>query len=111
MMNFTDLETFYEVARRGGFSQAASAMRTAQSAMSRRVARLEHQLGVKLFERHGRGVRLTADGQALMARAEALISELGAIGNDIRGPFRRAHRHDDCRLHAQQRANSRAFCC
>lgn len=84
-MNFADLETFYEVARRGGFSQAAAAMRTAQSALSRRVARLEHQLGMKLFERHGRGVRLTADGQALMARAENLIHELSAIGNDIRG--------------------------
>lgn len=84
-MNFADLETFYEVARRGGFSQAASALRTAQSALSRRVARLEHQLGVKLFERHGRGVRLTADGQALMTRAEGLINELGAIASDIRG--------------------------
>lgn len=84
-MNFADLETFYEVARRGGFSQAASALRTAQSALSRRVARLEHQLGMRLFERHGRGVRLTPDGEVLMARAEGLINELAAIGDDIRG--------------------------
>lgn len=84
-MNFADLEAFYEVARRGGFSPAAAALRIAQSALSRRVARLEHQLGVTLFDRHGRGVRLTADGAALMERAEGLMNELAAISDSIRG--------------------------
>jgi LysR family nitrogen assimilation transcriptional regulator len=80
-MNFGDLEAFCGVGRHQSFSKAAIAMRTAQSALSRRVARLEHQLGLKLFARHGRGIRLTASGQSLLRRADELMLELSAIEN------------------------------
>jgi LysR family nitrogen assimilation transcriptional regulator len=83
-MNFADLYAFYEVARHGGFSQASSVLRIAQSSLSRRVIRLEHQLGVDLFVRHGRGVRLTRDGEALAARAEDLMHQVKNIEIDIR---------------------------
>jgi LysR family nitrogen assimilation transcriptional regulator len=48
------------------------------------VIRLEHQLGVDLFVRHGRGVRLTRDGEALAARAEDLMHQVKNIEIDIR---------------------------
>ncbi|MGZ5939355.1 MAG: LysR family transcriptional regulator [Rhizomicrobium sp.] len=78
-MKFEDLEAFYEVARHQSFSKAAISLRTAQSALSRRVARLEHQFGLKLFNRNGRGVRITAEGQALLDRSDDLMLELEAI--------------------------------
>lgn len=82
-MDFQDLEAFVLVAQRGGFSQAATHRRIAQSALSRRVGRLEHQLSVKLFARHGRGVRLTEEGVALYNRAQGLVAELDAIEKDV----------------------------
>lgn len=82
-MKFEDLDAFVRVARQGGFSRAATQMRIAQSALSRRVTRLEHGLGVKLLARHGRGVRLTEHGVALLERATGLMNELESIEDDI----------------------------
>jgi LysR family nitrogen assimilation transcriptional regulator len=82
-MEFQDLHAFFHVATQGGFSQAGLRLRVAQSALSRRVARLEHQLGVKLLSRHGRGVRLTEEGAALLDRAEGLMLELTQIERDV----------------------------
>lgn len=82
-MDFRDLEAFVAVARREHFSRAAAQLRVAQSALSRRVDRLEHLLGTKLLERRGRGVRLTDAGRVLLTRSEALIRELSAVEADI----------------------------
>lgn len=82
-MKFEDLDAFVRVARQGGFSRAAAQMRIAQSALSRRVTRLEHQLGVELLTRHGRGVRLTEHGVALVDRATGLMNELDSIEQDL----------------------------
>lgn len=82
-MNFEDLDAFVRVAQQRGFSRAAAQMRVAQSALSRRVTRLEHQLGVQLLLRHGRGVELTEHGTALLERAAGLMEELKAIRTDL----------------------------
>ncbi len=82
-MKFEDLDAFVRVARQGGFSRAAAQMRIAQSALSRRVTRLEHELGVQLLARHGRGVRLTEHGVALLDRAKGLMTELDSIEQDL----------------------------
>lgn len=82
-MKFEDLEAFVHVAQQQGFSRAASQMRVAQSALSRRVTRLEHQLGVQLLWRHGRGVQLTEHGTALLERASGLMAELKSIRSDL----------------------------
>lgn len=78
-MKFEDLEAFLDVAELGGFSRAAAHRRVAQSALSRRVARLEHQLGVQLFERRARGVLLTEHGVVLLERARDLVRQLDVI--------------------------------
>ena len=58
------LAAFESVARLGSFSAAASELSLTQSAVSRQVAQLEDQLGVRLFERNGRGVFLTPEGRS-----------------------------------------------
>lgn len=82
-MDFQDLHAFFHVARQESFSRAAAQLRLAQSALSRRVLRLEHQLGTKLLQRHARGVGLTDAGALLFARAEDLMRDLARIESDI----------------------------
>lgn len=82
-MDFQDLYAFYHVASEGSFSKAGMRLRVAQSALSRRVARLEHVLGVTLLQRHGRGVRTTEQGATLFDRATHLMHELDQIESDI----------------------------
>ncbi len=82
-MDFQDLHAFFHVARQESFSRAAAELRLAQSALSRRVLRLEHQLGTELLLRHARGVRLTDAGALLFARAEDLMRELERLESDI----------------------------
>ncbi len=67
------LETFREVAMRGSFSGAAEALSFTQPAVSQHVARLEKQVGTRLFERDARGVRPTRAGHAMVRHAEALL--------------------------------------
>jgi LysR family transcriptional regulator, glycine cleavage system transcriptional activator len=68
------LETVCTVAREGSFSAAAAASGVTHGAISRRVSAVENWLGVALFERHGRGVRLTPDGQRFVGRVEQAFS-------------------------------------
>lgn len=65
------LDTACVAARHGSFSAAAAALGLTHGAVSRRVAAVETWLGTTLFERHGRGVRLTPDGQRFLSRMEA----------------------------------------
>ena len=82
-MNFQDLHAFFHVATEESFSKASVRLRIAQSALSRRVARLEQALGVSLLQRRGRGVSLTEHGLALVDRAKALMNELEQIERDV----------------------------
>jgi DNA-binding transcriptional LysR family regulator len=76
-MDSEALATFLTVHRRGGVSAAASALARTQSAISRRIALLEEELGAPLFERIGRGLRLSQAGQALLPHAEKVAAALG----------------------------------
>ena len=78
-MDFRDLEVFIAVGKLQSFSRAAAHLRCAQSALSRRVQRLEHLFGTPLLERHGRGVRLTETGLILLGKGEALRDQLRDI--------------------------------
>lgn len=82
-MNIEDLNAFVWVARSGGYSRAAAVYRVAQSALSRRVARLESELGLQLLERDGRGVRLTDQGNLLLARADSIFAEIDAVKREM----------------------------
>lgn len=74
MPGFRSLEVFYWIARLGGFSAAAERLNTTQPAVSQRIAGLEGELGVRLFDRTARGVALTAQGRALLDYAERMLA-------------------------------------
>ncbi|MFL6185130.1 MAG: LysR family transcriptional regulator, partial [Actinomycetes bacterium] len=77
------LQVLREVARRGSFSAAAQALAYSQSAVSQQIAVLEREAGARLVERHGRGIRLTDAGRALVRRAEAILAELAAADAEL----------------------------
>jgi DNA-binding transcriptional LysR family regulator len=95
-MNFTfrQLETFLYSVRLRSFNAAAVQLHTTQSAVSKRVAELEQQVGSPLLLRSARGLQPTQTGRRLLPLAEealALWSRIGrefAAGEELRGNFR-----------------------
>jgi len=83
MMDVKELRHFIQVARAGSVSRAAQELRLAQPALSRQIKKLEHELGVALFTRHGRGMRLSAAGSLLLERAEAISLLVQQTGEEI----------------------------
>jgi LysR family nitrogen assimilation transcriptional regulator len=77
------LRLFIHVAATGSFSRAATLAASTQSAVSKRIGALERQLGARLFERTGRGARLTPSGRRLLPRAEALTAELDRLAEFV----------------------------
>jgi DNA-binding transcriptional LysR family regulator len=73
MIDLRNIETFFWVATLGGFRLAAKKLNATQPAISQRIASLESDLGVRLFDRDVRGVKLTAKGQELLAHAERML--------------------------------------
>jgi len=70
------LRSFEATARLGGVGRAAEALHVTHGAISRQLRLLEEHLGVTLFEREGRGVRLTAAGTALQAACDGAFSQI-----------------------------------
>lgn len=67
---------FREVARQGGFSAAAGKLFVSQSAVSQTVKHLESQLGVPLFDRRGKRLSLTSEGELLYGYVDAALKTL-----------------------------------
>ena len=90
-MEIAALQAFVEVADRSSFSAAAEALFLTQPAVSKRVAQLEAELDVRLFDRIGRRISLTGAGTALLPRARRLINdarELKRLVSDLSGEVR-----------------------
>ena len=79
-MDLRHARTFVTVAELGTVSKAAVRLRTAQPALSRQISDLEHELGLKLFDRIGRRLRLTGEGEQLLNDCRALLNHASAIG-------------------------------
>ena len=77
-MNFdlSDLRAFVAAADLGSFRAAAEALAISQSALSRRIDKLEGALGVRLFERNTRHIALTTVGRGFLHKARHIIAEL-----------------------------------
>jgi DNA-binding transcriptional LysR family regulator len=75
-MDFLALADFNLVARHGGFGRAARETGRPKATLSRRVAELEAALGLRLFERGARVLKLTQEGRALYERTGALLAEI-----------------------------------
>lgn len=85
-MNIRFLETFVWVARLSSFSLAADKLGTTQASVSNRIATLERDLGVRLFERDLRNVSLTSHGQRALAQAEAIVRMVADFERSIADP-------------------------
>jgi DNA-binding transcriptional LysR family regulator len=79
-----NLLAFEAVARRRSFALAATELNVTASAISHQVARLEAQLGVRLFERSAHGVRLSAGGERYLGRLGGALSAIAAATDDLR---------------------------
>lgn len=80
---FEDLRAFVAVAQLGSFAKAAASLCVAQSALSKRVQRLEQRVGAALFERRARGVVLTEAGQGFLPRAQQVVQEVIDIERNL----------------------------
>ena len=74
-MNFGHLRTFVAIADAGGVHRAAARLHLSQPAVSRQIQALESDLGVPLFDRIGRRVQLTSEGEDLLRRSRRLLAE------------------------------------
>lgn len=75
-MDLANLNAFIAIAETGSFSGAGEHLHLTQPAISKRIAGLEQQLNVRLFDRLGREVRLTEAGRALLPRAYQILNVL-----------------------------------
>jgi LysR family glycine cleavage system transcriptional activator len=74
------LPTFRIAAQSESFSQAARALHLTDSAVSHQIKRLEESLGVALFERHGRSVKLSPEGRLFLSTVQ---STLGTLADSV----------------------------
>ena len=82
-MDLTALADFNAVALHGGFGPASRALDRPKATLSRRVAELEEDLGVRLIERGARRLRLTEEGVALHERTRGLMTEIQEAGEAV----------------------------
>lgn len=75
-VSLSGVRAFESAARHGSFRAAASELHLSPSAVSHAISKLEHSLGTRLFEREGRRVRLSADGQTLMRHVSLAFDEM-----------------------------------
>ena len=94
-MEIKDMRAFYAIVEEGNISHAAQRLDIAQPALSRQMKRLETALGVQLFERGSRRIRLTDAGRVMYSRVEHILGmvdgtvrEITEIGSGVAGSIR-----------------------
>jgi LysR family transcriptional regulator, nitrogen assimilation regulatory protein len=93
-MDLRQLKYFVEIARLGSLTAAATKVFVTQSALSRQMRLLEDDVGVPLFYREARGVRLTEAGQLMLSRADSLLRD----ADDLRAAVAARHEEPTGRL-------------
>lgn len=99
-MELDHLRLFIAVSASGSFSRAATLIGSTQSAVSKRVLALEQELRCRLFERTGRGARLTDAGRTLLPKAEALVADADNLSDFLAASMERPR--GNVRLAVQQ---------
>ncbi len=82
-LDLRQLEAVTEICRAGSFSAAARELRTTQPSLSKSIARLERQLGLRLFDRSGGVVRPTVYGKLLAERGRGLLGSATALRQEL----------------------------
>src|SRR2546427_4816147 len=79
-MDLRRLRTFVAIAELGTVSKAALRLRITQPALSRRISGLEEELGLGLFDRVGRRLVLTAEGEQFLGDCRSALGHVEALG-------------------------------
>jgi DNA-binding transcriptional LysR family regulator len=82
-MDLRELRVFVEVVKQGGFSAATKVLFASQSTVSKAIKQLEDEMGVQLFDRVGRKVKLTVAGDLVYRHAMAMLSARENLQNDL----------------------------
>lgn len=82
-MDIRDMRYFYAIVEEGNISSASKRLNIAQPALSRQIKQLEDSLGVQLFERGSRRIRLTEAGQLLRERVEHILGLVDSTTKEI----------------------------
>jgi DNA-binding transcriptional LysR family regulator len=82
-LDIGQLDAFVQVAAHHSFSRAAEALHLTQPSITARIQSLERELGEELFERHGRGTRLTDAGAVLLPYAERILQMLQEVKDSV----------------------------
>lgn len=83
-MDLRQLRAFVAIVDTGGFARAAARVNLSQPALSRQIHALEVDLGVRLFDRIGRRVHLTSEGEDLLRRSRRLLADAESLGERAR---------------------------
>jgi LysR family transcriptional regulator, cyn operon transcriptional activator len=84
LMHLQHLRAFTAIVDAGTFANASARLHLSQPALSRQIDALERELGVSLFERVGRRVRLTPEGEHLLANCRQVLTDVSALGEQAR---------------------------
>ena len=82
-MDWDKLRIFHAVAEAGSFTHAGEKLNLSQSAISRQISNLEHDLKVALFHRHARGLTMTEQGETLYDTAHDVLMKLDAVQSKL----------------------------
>lgn len=83
---FSDITTFVRTAEAGNFTRAARMLRISQPAVSKAIARLEAELGVRLFHRSPRHIALTSDGEVFFNACRHSLTTVEDARSTLAGP-------------------------
>lgn len=72
-MNIDQIKAFHKIVATGSFTEAARHLYLTQSAVSQQILALEDEVGVRLFDRSAKRIRMTAEGEALLVYAQRLL--------------------------------------
>src|SRR5215813_11850111 len=82
-MDFTALRYFSETAHSRSIRTASERLHVSPSAISRQIAKLEHELRAQIFDRRAQGMTLTPAGELLQAKVEGVMREFARVKSHI----------------------------